>query len=498
MKRAEQMLKEKNEKSKKRKVRKPKVRTVPTYDKKGKDITPGKKEKDRRIAILLLVLSAIILFIYLPGFFMGEPYVGEVTRQAVAPDGSAIKKMTTVVRSNTEEDFDNDEINNADEEKYGTDLWNADTDGDGAYDLYEINVSKTDPTKYDNSVLVDVQTKMDEEKGVNVGTPYKINGVTLWAADYTSKAHGSVVPTTKGYRFSNFTGYAQFPEGEGNFAYRVINGTREALNFREAERVWEIHPNDTVELYNVKLEDTVEFKLFSKVFYITSNRFTRGVAWILPDTGLVTAKVRMKKDVEPDTSEPVTANIKKPVYNSDDGDRFMQNTNTLEMLQHVRKSIEEKDTTFAVSLFNRNYGEFIAIVYGYTQDGNLLLADIDTLQPIGVLGITERANKVVTNKGEMLSRTYFDFDGFGFHSYNGDRICFFASSAESINGNFDNAGKTETQDTVQKEEAQEPEAEDAAGTAATTSEEPAPEKEGEAATDENAGNDAMAEQEHQE
>ena len=157
------------------------------------------------------------------------------------------------------------------------------------------------------------------------------------------------------------------------------------------------------------------------------------------------------------------------------------------MLQHVRKSIEEKDTTFAVSLFNRNYGEFIAIVYGYTQDGNLLLADIDTLQPIGVLGITERANKVVTNKGEMLSRTYFDFDGFGFHSYNGDRICFFASSAESI-----------SQDAVKKEEAQEPEAEDAAGTAATVSEEPAPEKEGEAATDENAGNDAMAEQEHQE
>ena len=87
MKRAEQMLKEKNEKSKKRKVRKPKVRTVPTYDKNGKDITPGKKEKDRRIAIFLLVLSAIILFIYLPGFFMSEPYVGEVTRQAVAPDG---------------------------------------------------------------------------------------------------------------------------------------------------------------------------------------------------------------------------------------------------------------------------------------------------------------------------------------------------------------------------------------------------------------------------
>ena len=98
----------------------------------------------------------------------------------------------------------------------------------------------------------------------------------------------------------------------------------------------------------------------------------------------------------------------------------------------------------------------------------------------------------------MLSRTYFDFDGFGFHSYNGDRICFFASSAESISGNFDSTDKTVTQDAVKKEEAQEPEAEDAAGTAATVSEEPAPEKEGEAVTDENAGNDTMAEQEHQE
>lgn len=474
MKKGEKLLRKKKEEAKKKKRRSKKT-IIPTYDRKGRDITPGKKERDRKTAVVLFVISAILLFIYLPGVFMDEPYKGEITREAVAPDGTAIKKMNAAVRSNTEADFDEDGISNADEEKYGTNLWNADTDGDGAYDLYEINISKTDPTKFNNEVLNDIQTKEDEKKGVNVGTPYKIGNVTLWAADYTSKAHGSVIETTRGYRFSDFTGYAQFPEEDGQYAYRVNNGVRELLNYREKEKVWEIHPYDTVELYHYKLEEIVELNLFKKTFYLESNRFTRIVARILPDRGLLCAQAKMRKDVEPDISDPVITEIKKPVYDSEDTYRFTVNSNTINDLQFVRKTIADTDTCIAVSLFNRNYGEFIAIVYGYTAEGNLLLADIDTLQPVGVLGITERAVKVATNDGELFSRSYFDFDGFGFHSYNGDRISFFAASSGSVSGNFqsdDSQGK-EKDIEASKEEKEEKPGSNRTEQVATESKEPA-------------------------
>ena len=468
---------------------------IPTYDINGKDITPGRRERNIRRAVAAIILSAILIFIYLPGLFMEDPYNGEITRQAVAPDGTAIKKLNNVVRNNTEEDFDGDGITNADEEKYGTDLWDVDTDGDGAYDLYEINTSKTDPTKYNKEVLNDIQTKLDEEKGVKVGSPYKVGNVILRAADYTSKAHGSVVETPRGYRFTNFSGYAQFPATEGRYAYRVVNGERQLmtsrmLNEKTDEKVWEIHQNDTVELYYDRLEETVEIKLFGKPFYLGSTKATRALAKVLPDRGFICGKLRMRKDVEPNVADPVTTDIKKPVYDSEDGYRYTVNTNTLNQLQTVRKSIEEHDTCIAVSLYNRNYGEYIAIVYGYTSNGNLLLADIDTLKPIGVLGITERASMVVNNDGEMLSRSYFDFDGFGFHSYNGDRICFFAASSGTISGDYDTkettgkqeaAGKQESADTQKQQDAKTTDTKDtekenpaAAGTTAEAAEEAEP------------------------
>lgn len=48
------------------------------------------------------------------------------------------------------EDEDGDGLNNKDEQKYGTDMYNVDTDKDGITDYYEINISKTNPLKYDS------------------------------------------------------------------------------------------------------------------------------------------------------------------------------------------------------------------------------------------------------------------------------------------------------------------------------------------------------------
>lgn len=56
------------------------------------------------------------------------------------------------------------------------------------------------------------------------------------------------------------------------------------------------------------------------------------------------------------------------------------------------------------------------------------------------LSITEKAKKIVDNTGSMVSSSYFDFDGFRFHSQNGDRISFFAASSDKVKSS--NFGKT--------------------------------------------------------
>ena len=408
-----------------KKQKKGKKRVIPVYDTKGRTITPEKKAREKKIYITVIAVAAALAFVYVPGMFMSP---SESAGPIAQPDSEAIKINNAVIRRYTEDDFDGDGFTNAAEETYETNLWNPDTDNDGAYDAYEINVSKTDPNVYDEDILIDLQTKADERKEKNMGSPYSIGNVTMWASDYHSKAHGSVIETPKGYRFSEFNGYASFPAEKGRYAYKIENGVRTLLPYREQENAWRIMPWTTVEMYQQKLEEIVELKLVAKTMYLHESRLTDILATILPDNGFITAQKKMRIDVEPDTSQDVITEIIKPTYDSTEDYRFTRNTNTLQELQTIRKAIAEDGSCVAVSLYNANYGEYIAIIYGYTAEGDLLIADANTLEPVGEIKITELAKKIVDQNGQILSMGYFEFDGMGFHSSNGDRICFFQVS----------------------------------------------------------------------
>ena len=130
---------------------------IPVYDMNGRTITPEKKKREKRLAISLLILAFLIAFIYLPGFFLTDS--SNDTAKAVAPDSSAIRLSNTALRDNQQEDFDGDGLTNAEESDAGTNAWNADTDGDGATDYYELKISDTDPLTA-NDLLTDEQTKL--------------------------------------------------------------------------------------------------------------------------------------------------------------------------------------------------------------------------------------------------------------------------------------------------------------------------------------------------
>lgn len=329
MSRLNKVLQQNNVTEHKKKKAKQKKTVMPVYDMTGKTITPEKKRRENRIAVAVIVVTVLLSFLYLPGLFIEDNKEIVNTNAAVKIDSTAIRKSNTALRNNAEEDFDGDGLTNAEESTYGTDPWQIDTDNDGLTDYCEIKITKTAPDSVDDN-LVDAQTKLDKANEKNVGSPYKIGNVILWAEDYSSKSFGSVVETSSGaYHFCYFNGYAQFPESAGKYAYRIKDGVRTALPYREAENAWKITSGDIVEIYEKPLEKVVEFQFFKYPVYAPSNVVTDILAKILPDNGFITATSKMKMDIEPDTNKNVITDIKKPAYNSSDDYRFTINSNTL-------------------------------------------------------------------------------------------------------------------------------------------------------------------------
>lgn len=95
----------------------------------------------------------------------------------------------------------------------------------------------------------------------------------------------------------------------------------------------------------------------------------------------------------------------------------------------------DENRCVAVSLYDVNDGELRGIIYGYTEDNRLLVADEETLETLGVIYIDEIGKKTMSKDGNFLLKTYFEWYGLGFSSKDYDRISFFAvaDSKDNIN-----------------------------------------------------------------
>lgn len=423
-----------------RKKKKKKIKTInlPTYSTNGRNITPGKEQKRKQILLTAGIAAGIACVLYIPQFFYttSEPDI------SVSADTTAIRKVSSVLRNYPEEDFDGDGISNAEEELAGTDPWNVDTDGDGVTDYCELKITSTDPLTAEVT-LADKQKKSDTENEKSVGSPYKIGNVILWADDYASKSYGSVVETINGYRFCNFHGYAQFPDTEGKYAYSNQNGVHTLLEKRNEENAWRIDGDASVELYDKKLKEVCDLSILGFHFYPDSNVFFRGLSKILPDRGFLTATTKTDMDIDPDTRDATVTDIQTMEYDKDDLKRFTLNSNTLNDLVYVRNSIKDDHACIAASLYDSKKGEYVVLIYGYDYDGNLLCADISSGKILGKIIITEKAKKIMNKTGDIVSMSYFDYQGFGFNSLQGDRISFFATTDTSKNNLGENQGQTD-------------------------------------------------------
>lgn len=100
------------------------------------------------IAILAVVFSAAIAVFVITGNKDGKENKEPEIISNIDPMMLGLSDYSTYVYSE-DGDEDGDGLTNAQEEKLGTDIWLADTDGDGISDYAEVNVTDTNPLKAD-------------------------------------------------------------------------------------------------------------------------------------------------------------------------------------------------------------------------------------------------------------------------------------------------------------------------------------------------------------
>ena len=395
---------------------------APSFNYKGNVIRPGLKKAIKRILIITGIITALLLFVYLPQAFMKQE--DNTVNGDLEFKPSSITLINDARSSEWSGDFDGDGLDNQEELNLLTDPYSIDTDGDHITDYAEIYVTKTSPITYNDTMLSNRRLE-DEMNGSRLVTPYKVGNVILWADDYRSKTYGSVVETPSGYRICGFTGYAQFPLYDGWYAYRVNDGIHEKLDYLEKENVLKVSDDDTIELFPYELEEMVRFTFFGKEVTAKRNKLTDLLSMILPDKGFITAQAMTEADLEYRSPEAVMTAITAPEEDTGSS-RFKKNCTQLSDIMAVRETIDSGNCVF-FTIYHENLGEKQGIIFGYfPEDNTLLAASQETLEYVGNITIKEKAEMMVIGSGETVSYEYFDFSGFGASSASGFKINFYS------------------------------------------------------------------------
>ncbi len=432
-------------------ARKKRKKREVSYDMRGRRIRSGSMKWAKRLGFAGIFLAAIAAIIYVPPLFYRQDI--KITSSPIIADASALRTATQYYKEHPGEDFDNDGMINSLEEQYGTDPFRADTDFDGISDFAEVNITKTSPSVTGKELAGEVAAQ-DDKNGYTIGTPYKIDDIIFWPDTYADKATGGVVRTVNGFRFCFYNGWIKFPEPV--YAYRYENGIHRPLKHREEEDAWYVDGNYEVRCYSQELRFTNRLRLpFMSDVYLDDSDGARMLSDLLPDQGGLITCIRMAEiDTEPDTEEDVVNPVSAPFIDTDDPSRFSTNTNTLKDYNWVIKNIDA-GYCVGVSLYSQHTGESLAVIYGYTQEGDLLAADAKTLKAAGIIQVKEYAMRMMGEDGDIGQYTWFEWSGLGFDSLSyGDRINFISSTAtdKTNNDTIPAVRETETENRAEHED----------------------------------------------
>lgn len=391
---------------------------IPVYKAGGKATETVKHRIPKKLAAFTSVLVLFVSSVYLPAFLYNAP--PEENELALKTAIDAVKRTNDYTKNHPDDDFDGDGLLNYLELQHGTSPRQKDSDGDGVCDYAEIYLTDTNPVSYNGSLLERYVKAQLDEAGTPFDSPYESGGVILWADDLHSRAFGGTVRTFSGYRISGFHGWAEFPAG--NYAYKKDASGQFTLLQRRGN-AWRIEGDCEIVLYDDILTHENRFSFCGMDAVLSDQFFGRLLSYILPDVGYITC---VRNALTPEESIK-TVSLTVPDWDAEDDLRFGENHNSLKDLAEVYQMLDAGSAVLT-SLNSAENGEAIALIYGYTQSGNLLVTDIETLQPAGVLQVIPRAS-VLLNRSGVLERTeWFDFYGLGFDSRRNDRIHFISAS----------------------------------------------------------------------
>ena len=408
-------------------ARKVQKKRVPQYQQDGRTHSRW-KIIPVTLGLVIILAGFFIGAVNIPPLFYHEPQV--LSTFTVQPNEAGVKNMLDYVKDHPNDDFDLDGLSNAEETAHSTSPQNPDTDGDGVSDYAEIHMFNTRPAEYDNQVESIVQGML-ADRNLHVTAPYKIHDVVMWADDLSHRARGTVIPTLRGYRFCRFSGWAQFPEmydpvsqtAVKGYAYQLVNGRHVPLEYREAENAWRITGEDEVVLYAEPLPTSWLLTVMQDTYYVLDAKLAEILSHVLPAAhSFVTLRKAVNEDLYGrEIGATVTGKTMIP-FDRNDMSRFGTSTVQYQDLTTVYASIKS-GRPVTVSLQSPAYGEALALVYGFTEEGDLMLCD-EAGNDLGLLDIIEMAAVLADNTGELRQREYFDFSGLGFDSREGDRIHF--------------------------------------------------------------------------
>ena len=404
---------------------------MPRYGKNG-SVRSRWKIIPLTLGFLIILAGLCIGAVHIPVLFYRETKAAANTAYAFRPDESGVRNLLEYARDHPGDDFDSDGLINSEETAYGTDPRNPDSDGDGVSDYAEIYLYNTRPGEKDRQ-LETVMAKRLKELGVRYSDPWKVHDVVLWADDLSSRCSGTLIPTLRGYRFTAFSGWAQFP-GEV-YAYRIEDGRHIPLEYREAENAWRVDAKDLdaeVILYAEKQPSAWLLDISGRRYFVEDGTLASVLDLILPKAhSFLTCRETVLLDLEDlEITATVTGTV-MPDIDRTDLSRFGECTNEFSSLTAVYSSVLS-GRPVPVSLQSPASGEVICLVYGFTEYGDLLIADsagvtTDASGNPWMLEIIERAAITIDRNGEIRQREYFDFDGLGFSSARGDKIHFLLS-----------------------------------------------------------------------
>ena len=381
------------------------------------------------LGFLIILIGLCIAAVHIPALLYRDEQASGQTAYTIRPDETGVRNLLEYVRDHPGDDFDSDGLINSEETAYGTDPRNPDSDGDGVSDYAEIYLYNTRPVEKD-SQLESVMAERLDALGIRYSDPWKVHDVVLWADDLSSRSRGTLIPTLRGYRFTSFSGWTQFPGTV--YAYRMQDGCHIPLEYREAENAWRVDAADQdveVILYAEKLPAARLLTAFGSRYFMEDGTVAAVLDLVLPEAhSFLTCREIVLQDLEDLEISATVTGTEMPDTDRTDLSRFGECTNEFSSLTDVYSSVLS-GRPVPVSLQSPSGGEVLCLVYGFTEYGDLLIADsagktTDASGNPWMLEIIERAAITIDQNGEIRQREYFDFEGLGFSSTRGDKIHF--------------------------------------------------------------------------